>query len=47
MSDLEKVSRYCKHCQDKYWNKNDCSSIREKGACVFCVKEGKLKINKK
>jgi len=40
---LEKVSRYCKYCKDKYWNHSDCDSIRANGACAFCFREDKVK----
>jgi len=42
---LEVKSSYCKVCDDKFWNSNDCKSIKEKGACVFCIKEKKVKKN--
>lgn len=41
---LEPRSRYCKWCKDHFWNHTDCGSIRELGACSFCVKEGKNKV---
>lgn len=41
--DLEPRSRYCKWCEDKYWNHSDCDSIRKNGACVYCIREGRNK----
>jgi len=41
-NNMEKRSRYCKWCKDKFWNTSDCNSIKDSGACVYCINESKV-----
>lgn len=38
VSDIAKEPKYCKGCNDDFYNKTDCKSIKKYQLCVYCRK---------